>query len=259
MIKANRLSVGDPVVDRPIFRVRLTLLLGLMATYSLWRSRRQEDITERDAFIGRFIRERTKSTMLWGEAAVPQICATYFYLRSKDATLQPEMFLAMLVRSLCRANAPDSKKTIPSPYFEAEEVLLHEMKVEGKVIKDAFGGTSHTLEGLVHLLARTNLKQLMKQLWPDITKIDTMVFVPQKRWQYYQWRSLTGQELRVQREWTQSWRQLRTMAAESDGRSLPRLIKRYPAEFLAFLLVFPHRFTSDAVRWLDRQLVISDP
>ena len=255
MVGARTLGVGDPAVDRAVFRVRLTLLLGLMGLYGVWRKARNETHGEHDQFIERFMQERIKSLLLWGEAAVPQWIATYFHFRSIDATRKSESLLEMLVRAICLLNAPEGHRPLTSPYFEAEETLQHSMGVEGKVIKDAFEGGSHSLQGIVHLLVRCNFKQLMKDLWPGITRIDTMEFVPTYRWGYYQWRCQQGEELRVQSQLTQSWRELRSLAADSRGETLPRLIKQFPMEFLAFLIVFPHRFSADGIRWLDTEII----
>jgi hypothetical protein len=255
MIHARTLGVGDPAVDRAVFRVRLTLLLGLMGLYGLWRVARRDPHGEHDLFIERFMRERTKDLLLWGEAAVPQWCAVYFHLRSIDATREPESLLEMLIRAICLLNSPHGKTPLTSPYFDAEETLQHLIGVEGKVLKDAFEGASHSLQAIVHLLVRCNYRQLMNALWPDITKIDIMEFDPSAKWEFYQWRCPRGRELRVQCELTQSWRKLRELAADSRGKMIPNLLKQFPMELLAFLIVFPHRFNADGVRWLDTQIV----
>ena len=96
----------------------------------------------------------------------------------------------------------------------------------------------------------------MKLLWPDVTRVDIMQFVPTRRYGFYKWRCREGRELRVQSQLTQSWSDLRLRAADSHGRSLPSLIKRFPLEFLAFLIVFPHRLNADGARWLDSQLAM---
>jgi hypothetical protein len=126
--------------------------------------------------------------------------------------------------------------------------------VEGKIIKDAFEGASHCLQGVVHLLTRCNLKQQIKQLWPDITRVDTMEFVPAHKWGFYQWRCTEGKELRVQSPLRQSWKELRLLAADSRGQTLPKLFKQFPSELLAFLIVFPHRFNAAAIRWLETKI-----
>jgi hypothetical protein len=254
MRQARTLSVGDPAADRAVFRVRLTLLLGLMGLYGIWRKALKKSRADHDVFIENFMRDRIKNLLLWGEAAVPHWIAAYLHFRTIDATRKPESILEMLIRAICLLNAPDGKRPLTSPYFDADQTLQHLIGVEGKVIKDAFEGASHCLQGVVHLLTRCNLKQLMKRLWPDITRVDTMEFIPAHRWGFYQWRCPDGKELRVQSPLTQSWADLRALAADSRGKSLPKLFKEFPVELLAFLIVFPHRFNADAIRWLDTEI-----
>ena len=62
-INAQTLCVGDPIADRAVFRVRITLLLGLFSLYGLWRTNRHDRPDEHDTFVEEFVRERSKDLL----------------------------------------------------------------------------------------------------------------------------------------------------------------------------------------------------
>ena len=119
--------------------------------------------------------------------------------------------------------------------------------------EEAFPGFSYTLESLVLLYTRRNWKRSMSLLWPDITRITWCRYVVDKIWRFYWWDNDNSGELRmVQPKRTMSWTSLRSMAAEDRSERLPSLFREAPDLLLLFVLVAPHRFTSDAALFLDQ-------
>ncbi len=250
----RKLFEGDVFADRPVFRVRITHLAGLLGLYGLWRRMLGSEMDANDEFIRKFSFERTNQMFLWGEACVPQFLAAYFYRRSVDASISTELMLATLIRGICTRNDPRGKKGLPSPYYDAEQVLLDLLGDEENRMKDNFAGSSYSLEAFFHLIVRCNLKQTAKLLWPDVSRISYSEFRPGRPWRFFQWRSkmgLTTQRLHRSRE---EWPILVAEAADDRGKDLPPIIRPFPMECLAFLLVYPHRLTASAVRWLDSQI-----
>jgi hypothetical protein len=248
------LVIGDPFVDRVVYRARITHLVGLMSLYGLWRRSRNVPTDDDDQFIRRFIAANAPKLHLWGEAAIPQFVAHFFFQRSVDARIANDFLLAQLINNICRANAPQSTIALPNPYYDAEAAIPHVAQMPDEQIKESFAGAAFTLEPLVQLFAACNLKNTMRQLWPAISRVSTFRFVPEEPWQFHLWRSPKGLNVTELRPPSQSWSALRQLAASPPGDDLPHLVRRFPVELLAMTVVMPHRFTSSVARFLDGAL-----
>jgi hypothetical protein len=152
--KRKRLIEGDALADRHVQRVRITALLGLFALYAIWRRSRGIEPDETERFLEKFNRERSNQLWLWGEAAAPQFFAAYFYRRTIDASLSTEGMLAAIVRGICARNRRRDEKGLPSPYYDAEQVLLHLLGDEENQIKERFVGSPYSLEAFWTLLVK---------------------------------------------------------------------------------------------------------
>ena len=255
----EELIEGDFLADPYIYRVRITWLLGLMGIYALWRRRDGVPKDKVDDFLREFCKEKRHLLELWGEAAIPQFLAFFFYFRKIDATPEPDFrILHSLISSICKINHPNTKVFLANPYYEAEETLPHLLApVLGSVedpLEDIFTGKSYALEGLVHLFVRRNWKQSMKSLWPGVTRLDFVSFEPANFCEFYRWRSEEGTNRSVIPKRTQEWEELKALSVESEGACIPPSIKEYPILLLLFLCVYPHRMNAEIMRWLDTQM-----
>ena len=191
---------------------------------------------------------------LWGEAAIPQFLAVFWYWRKIDATRIPEDFLFCLISTMCRQNGPKAKDSLASPYYAAEDILPHILDIADEPLMDSFSGSSYALEGLVHMYVRRNWKQSMKFLWPSITRLANVSFEPATKWDFFRWRNEEGTHKIVYPKHTQEWEELKTLSFESEGTSIPTSIKNHPILLLLFLCVCPHRMNSEILRWLDTEI-----
>lgn len=99
----NDLVVGFPLEDSYVYDIRVTWLLGLMSIYALWRRRDEIDKDETDDFLREFCKEKRNRLKLWGEAAIPQFLAFFWYFRKIDATPEPDFrILCGLISSICK-------------------------------------------------------------------------------------------------------------------------------------------------------------
>ena len=121
-------------------------------------------------------------------------------------------------------------------------------------IKEQFVGVSSGLESLFHLLVRCNFKQIAKSLWLDVSRVAFEKFRPQPVWRFFQWRAKKGITTQQLLKPTQKWSDLVQQTSEIAGDELPRKLRLFPMECLAFFIVYPHRLNSSAVRWLDHKL-----
>jgi hypothetical protein len=251
---------GDALSDWPLYRVRMTHLLGLMGIYGLWRAQRVKDNREepdedREKFLRSFCKEHGQKGWLWGEYAVPQILAYFFYLRTIDATPRPDFLIHTLIRGIVRNNRPGSGDALASPYYDAESILPHVLGLEPKPLRDSFAGSSYMLEGLMHLFVRANFKQQMRLTFPEITRVGFRSFATEEPWQFYLWRNRgIGTNHHRFLKPPHKWCELTALAAECEGKDLPNLIKQFPIQYLCFQCVYPHRTTACGVRWISTQL-----
>lgn len=264
----EELIEGDILADSYIYRVRITWLLGLMGIYALWRRRDEVDKDETDDFLREFCKEKQHLLELWGEAAIPQFLAFFWYFRKIDATPKPDALIRCLISSICKRNHPTGETFLANPYYEAEGILpyllvpilgsvgepLEDIFTDKSYAADFFTGKSYALEGLVYLFARRNWKQTMKRLWPYITRLELVSFDPENFSYFYRWRSEKGTNKIVYPKHTQDWEELKALSFESEGACIPPTIKNDPILLLLFLCVYPHRMNAEIIRWLDTQM-----
>lgn len=253
---------GDVLFDWPVYRVRMTHLLGLMGLYGLWRAQRikeslEEPDQDRDKFLRSFCKKYGKSSIiwLWGEYAVPQILTYMFYLRTVDATPASDFTVFGLIKGIVQKNRPGNDDALANPYYDAEAMLPYLMGLEHTPLQDSFSGSSYTLEGLTHLFVRANFKQQMLLTFPEITRIGFRTFSPDEPWKFYLWRNRgTGTDRLRFLKPPHRWADLRSEAAESEGKDVPDLLKQFPIQYLCFICVLPHRTNASGLRWISTRL-----
>jgi len=245
---------GDPLTDQMFYRVRVTLLCGLIGTYSLWNRFLGID-DDKEQFCRQFVQDNIKKAVLWGEAAVPQYLSTFWYLKRTDATPKPDFLIAGLLEAICNRNSSKSQIGLPNPYYDAESVVLAASGLPEAKIDDTFNEHAFTAEALLHLFVRRNWKQHSKFLWPGFTRLMCCTIEFDEGWLRYLWRvDDQGVNQSTRPELTKDWSTLKEEAFESSGVNLPSTLKKYPLLFLLFLIVYPHRCDSESVRWLDSTL-----
>lgn len=259
LMDRQKYSEGNILADRPMYEVRMTHLLGLMGIYGLWRDARirsgvEEEDDDRRSFLRRFVEERSKHLALWGEYAIPQFLACNFYRRTFDATQNTDYLYAVLIEGIVKLNG-EQNGLLPNPYYDAETYFPHHLGLEPDPLEDSFKGSSYYLEGLLHLLIKTNLKQRIRDIFPSVTRLSTRQYIPDEQWQYYFFRTHdVGRTAQRFMQPPHKWSVLREVAHECQGDDLPQLIKEFPLGYLCFLCVYPHRVNSSGLRWLDSKL-----
>jgi hypothetical protein len=252
-------SEGDPLIDRMVYEIRMTHLLGAMGLFGLWtidRMKHGQDVDPKHLDAAQTFCERHRNKLkLWGEYAAPQILAWSFFRRIHDASDATDHLYGSLVELLAEQNAPQSTNAIANAYYDAETLMPHHFGLSTKPLEDAFDGKSHYLEAILHLFTRANLKQRAKLIFPPVTRIAFREYKPEQPWQFFVYRNGDG-GVNVERFLVppHSWNDLRMKAAECAGGELPDVLRAYPLGYLAMMLVMPHRGTSNGIRWLATQM-----
>ena len=245
---------GDPLTDSYIYSVRMTWLVGLMSIYALWRHSAGEPTDKIDNFLREFCKEKGSQLVLWGEAAIPQWLAFCWYCQKIDATKESNLLLCSLIAEICERNGYNPRTFLANPYYEAEDILPHILELAEEPLMDSFKGISYALEGLVHLSARRDLKEPIKCLWPEVTRLAYAFFEPENFSDFYRWRNEEGINKIVSPKHKQDWEELKAASLESEGACIPPSIKDNPILLLLFLCVYPYRMNAEIMRWLDTQM-----
>jgi hypothetical protein len=254
----DNLYQGDVTFDAAFLPARMTRVLAFVSAAAL-SSQPLLSSDSRSAARNAFVRHRRK-LLLWGEAAVPEILACFWFWRTLDATLAPEHLLRQVTSAVIRRNQPGSSNALASPYHTFETRMLERLGASADNDEDSFDGHSYSAEGLVYLLARLLWKQTLRVIWPDFTRLHLVKFVPEPASAFWRWHrsgSRGGYELRMPTR-TQDWRALRREAASTGSGVYPAAVSDDPSLLLFFVLTCPFRLDADVVRWLDTKLRLGD-
>jgi hypothetical protein len=260
LTERDHLVEGDPMLDQPFYRGRLTWLVGLLAAYALWYSLRQEEMDAKvQEWIRDFITEHQHELLLWGEAAVPQFLAVFWYLSSFTADLRRIDLLTTLIANISQINDdrndPRKDRGLPDPYHLLSGVVAERIGIQQHIGQpEVYLGQSYTLEALVHLLAKRGWRQRLSQLWLQITHVAYVEFTPETTWEYCLWHVEDGILTQRIPNAPQSWAELRDAARGCDVQNIPALFLRHPEVLLMFVLVFPHRLTINVAKFLDESI-----
>ena len=272
VMERDHLAEGLIAADEPFREIRRQWVASLLCVFGLWRRAAGEAPGDVDRFISRFSEEiLDRPSFLWGEAAIPPFLAVYWHNRFINARSgRADRLLAALARYVARTKRPGSDGVLPDVYTEAADFLpyladqsLENILADGPLmgyrlakepLDTDWKGYSHALEGLVHLLVQQNLKGKVRELWPDVTRINLHTFRFDEPWHYYRWHNEEGAEQVVVPKRTQHWSDLRAAADDTSGSGLPTLARRYPVFVLLFLCVYPHRTNAAVLRWLNVEL-----
>lgn len=249
---------GNHLVDQPFFRIRVTWLLAFTSVYFLFKKSSGIDfIEDEEEQIRTFFNKYKDRINLWGEAAIPQILASYWLYKKLDATLHPDFLLRDIIVAIARINKQekDEAALLAPPYYEAIDVMPHILSLPDGKIEDSFEGASYTIEGLFQLFIRRNFKQSAKAIWPDISRLAFLTFEPEDSCEFFRWRTDKGINKTTLPNSLQYWDELKAVVFESEGTCIPESIKENPVLLLLFLIVYPHRINSEIMRWLDTKIM----
>ena len=247
------LTEGDPFTDPLFYKGRATLLCALVAWHALWNRYMQTD-KNLESWALEFIRKYEADFQFWGEAALPQFLAIYwFFLPEK--TFLPERIPFNLLRLICLSN--EKRNGLADPYHQFPEVIswgydLPEMLFHEQ---EHFKGRSYSLEGLIHILAKKGWRGALEEWWKRITGIHFAEFIPKYSWQFYLWHSEEGRTNAKLPNAPESWAKLTHDASIIEKVNIPKLFQDNAILLLLFCIVYPHRFTKDVIKLIDEKIV----
>ncbi len=249
---------GNALADFEFFRWRYTLLCGLFNVLWFFPGDTAEDEARRTA-ISAWLQRKHEHLDLWGEGAVPCLLAFLLFLRRADATIRPDYELAALLEAVVTANQHRSAHALPDPYYGFEDVArrrygLQASKESSDLQEETFAGSSFTAELLLQLVAKSRLKTPCRDNWPNFNRLGHKRFVPAASWQYGLLECSEGIEETRQYPAEYRWDKLCEDAAVETCDYLPQELAARPHLLLLWVIIAPHRLTSDIGRILAAQL-----
>jgi hypothetical protein len=247
-VEGNLVGDGDL-----IYKARTTILLGWLSAYQLILQCNQEDhVIDRDLLdmIGTNFPDHT---YFWGESASIHFLMMVFVNDRAGNHEQADMIRASILRELVSCNSLKNKTTNAKPdtYCSVDQALAAEYSIpDSELDYNEFKGSAYTLQTWIDCVVRANLKSLLKELWYDITYILDCEFYPDPVVNFYLWRSPGGENSYRNNAYPEKWSSLVTTAFR-DPHGVPSLLEENLNLLILFLMAYPHRTCSNALRLLD--------
>ncbi len=249
---------GQGLADTEFYHARLALLYALMSIYWQWNQREGLRPDTLDG-VEKFLPSEFQPKTLWGEAAVPQLLAHYWYFSQRDPGISSELRLAAILNTILSCQDSGSRSPLAPPYNDIQDVVRHRLHEQLITTNDPLEdqhirGMSFFCEPLLHLIVRANLKMTCKSLWPAFTMVGCRHFEVEEPWQFCLTRSSRGSDSQRHYPHTYSWLDLQNEAKSTSIVKVPRMFLDEPLLLLLFVIQFPYRATPEVIRFLGRQL-----
>lgn len=239
---------GQPLVDAPFYRGRLTWLISFVCVYVLWQKKFHPDWIADDWFDN-FVTSNLERLELWGEAAVPQFLAVYWYLLNSELGNLGERLLFNVVAAIIQVNK--KAEGLSDPYHSLAEVIMSTLGFSEYSQKENFKGRSYTLDSLIQIFTRRGWRGILADIWKPITEIHFAEFTPEQTWQYCTWHCEEGVLNVTVPNAPQSWQELEMKATQIDVSGIPGLFRENPELLLLFIITYPHRVNPEVIKYLD--------
>lgn len=239
-----------------VYGGRLLLISAYMSIHWLWSEDAGWKVKSQREFLQDWL-PKLEDLPVWGEAAIPELLAVYWMQNSVSTGWAEQLALEKIAETVV-FSLRNPEVGLASPYFSFSDVMRHKyrdiLKSDDPLRGEAMSGVSHTSEALLHLLVRANLKTKCKMLWGSFNKLAQERFDPKHSWEYCLWRTEEGNNLSTLLDHTQKWDDLVEIARDCRVDGVPRELLQNKFFLALFLMTFPHRISSQVVRYLDQQL-----
>lgn len=248
-------TLGDGGV---VYKARLMIVLGWLCAYELFRLARSPTGWKCDERLLEIVQQNYERWSWYGgESITPHlIMVSLLTDAAGDASLSWNILLKMIVE-ICEKNSNESENGFPDPYTPLHHVIEAQMPGQQDLSDNKHPpGFSYHLAPLVYHAARRAKRTALNELWKAISKITMREYHPTHNWHYLLWISRMGKDDWGRFERTQSWAKLQEVAT-SSASTLPTIVQDNPEFLYYFLLVYPHRLTSEALRTVDEMTTSS--
>lgn len=249
LAERESLVEGDPLADFAFIHGRAVLLRGLMS--ALWFELLEACPPQFDrSALEQFLVDDSLKPDVWGEGAIPALLLHHWFLKRFRPHVRHDYFLAALLRLLI---TKEPERRLPSPYWSFGEVVRHRLSPilgseDDRLGRETSRGSSYFAESVLHLLARTGLKDQCRELWPQTSRGQFMRFAPRRRWQFTLRYSPQGQNESVVPPLAKSWDDLKRESRAIQCSTVPPPLLDDRFLLSMFLILRPYRASPDVVR-----------
>ncbi len=232
---------GNVLTDAFIFKHRTTIILGMLAYLGT--------VNDEIPFsnLDSVIQKHFKDTIVWGEAAIPFFVSVYlFYKKYNQQSLALQVISSVVIRSIEAIASPDI--LFSDIYTSAEDSIIQQFHVDEKKGSQS-PRISYILEPLLILISQPELRSLVQQIWPEVTRCIFTELKFESQIDYYLWRIENGVEIARNPELTKSWKDLLSEAKSFDISQIPEGFLYNPSFLHLFWMVYPHRLNSNILKW----------
>lgn len=254
----NEMTVeGLDVLDNPVWDGELGVLRRQMAVDYLVAAKLHQMLQGKSSWrsvpADQLLAWIANSTTFWGEGATPGYVARFWLLKSLDPSRAHDFteFLYMPLAHIARENGRGGDMGFASPYYRQEAVMRVALQLKDGGFDESFVGHAHTAWPLTELLARYERRDILEQLWRELTYISNVEFKPPHGADVLRWRNAVGREEAHFPKQTQSFDELRANANVRDESRVPATLRECRQILPFFFMVFPHRFSADLVKFCD--------
>ena len=232
-----------------MLRARTSIVLGALACHELLPAGKTKTDREPEEVL-KLIREHISRQGYWGDSAFPYMFCTIKFLEARNERDLARKMLDDLFNSLVEANCRQRGSVFPGLYLGVEDVLaasipdrLHNADFEG------YRGSSYVLRAILEMLVRRGRRDLLGEVWPQLTYCQQHEFIPDRTEDIFAWQTKDGKNASRFPNQTQSWESL--VSESFDTSAIPELYKGFRQVLQFHILVCPHRATPAVIRMLD--------
>lgn len=155
-----------------IYRSRLTIVLGWLSAYELFRKHGNNAYAIDDRIFQYIKKYRKDGIWFWGETATPCfIEMSLMGYQSGDVTFSNNLLIDLIAKIMVD-NLSNEGKGLPNPYYSVEQVLLYSYGFPTREIADdSFLGSSYHVNTIIDMLVRRNARASLNVVWKDASKL----------------------------------------------------------------------------------------
>lgn len=233
------------------YRSRLTTVLGWVAAFELYM--KQIDAKYKvDHRVYDSIKKFYEAAMwFWGESAT-----SLFIMMSKVAhesgdTSLSNKIICNLIIDIVSKNGMQEKNALPDPYYSVKQIINHFYgPPEEKIDLNSFSGVSYHLGVLIDIMVRRNRRDLLNEIWKQVTYILNSEFKSSAVWAIFKWHCEEGEHIEGFYKKPQSWKELQEEACQMSHQELPISLIKNPFSYY-FLVCYPHRLNRSTGKLID--------
>jgi hypothetical protein len=212
-------------------------------------------------YAGELVTASVAAPRLWGLGAVPAFIVRNWAQRRIDATLAPDLALGVTLKALVRsARAEDSAVPLYGPYFTFLDcwAVGHGVRHLGNdaIFRESAGNSLWFGKALLMMLAKRNLKQTCKEIWPGFSRlVHEEADLPTES--FYDPRLTNAGGLQTETFHRKEWRDLVQESVDESGASFLDGHDELAWMIASYVSLVPYRAWTSVLMWLDHRLAPS--